>query len=143
MPDAIERRGDNLDLVLDVLAATVLLDQKERDQELVEFVYFGQEYGRLLRPDDILTPQQLRNWFSARKGDLAVNLAKDTDGAFKSGLLDAITDSGLRRKTLSAIYAIAICDHDFHPEEMQFVKLALEKWNLPLPKPDMFDSSLD
>lgn len=137
--NTVEVRGDIFEVILDILAITVLLDQKERDQELLEFCHFAQRHNRDLRPDQILSRTKLQHWFMGRREALIAELQSDKSDRYKISLLDQVETQDLQKRVIASIFAIAICDYDFHAAEMQFIQLSLSRWQLSLPEQEAYD----
>jgi len=125
--------------IADILAATVLLDKKERDAEMIEFCHSIMTINQRMRPGVILPRQTILAWFNSRKEEIANGLADDADDSFKIELLSKITDPVLRRKTLAGIFAICVCDYELRDEESDFIQLALATWKAELPKHEELD----
>ena len=121
------------DVVIDILAVTVLIDNRVKDRELVEFVHVSTLHNHDLRPEKILSRRMLLRLFDARTGRLMTALANDEDGSFKQNLLSKIKDKALQRSLLSSIFTIATCDYELHDEENDFIRSALKVWNTHMP----------
>ena len=122
-----------VEAVAHILAATILLDKRQRDREMVEFCYYVKTINQDLCSKTILPRQKIMDWFETQKQDLTTGLANDTDGSFKTNLLKPITDPKIRRKVLTAIFAISISDQEFHDEESSFIKTAVNLWQVGTP----------
>lgn len=122
--------------VANILAVTVLLDQKQRDLEMVEFCHSIMTINQRLRPGVILPRQKILAWFETHKAVIAKSLAEDSDDSYKKSLLNEIKDPALRRQTLAAIFSISICDYELRDEEADFIKIALDIWKTGLPNVD-------
>ena len=116
-----------------ILAVTILLDQRQREQEMVEFCHYLMKINQDLNPDNIMPRPKILTWFKNNKVEFADAIAGDTDGSFKIEVLKPITDPELRKKVLTAVFAVSISDHEFHAEEMEFIKIALETWKSDMP----------
>ena len=122
-----------VEAVARILAVTILLDKRQRDREMVEFCYYVKTINQDLCSKTILPRQKIMDWFEAHKQEFATGLANDTDGSFKTNLLKPITDPNIRRKVLTAIFAISISDQEFHNEECSFIKTAINLWQVGMP----------
>ena len=70
-----------------ILAVTILLDQRQREQEMVEFCHYLMKINQDLNPDNIIPRQKILTWFDNNKAEFADAIAADTDEAFKICLL--------------------------------------------------------
>ena len=120
-------------VVTDILAVTVLIDERVKDRELIEFTHAAMTHNHHLRPGKIVSRKMLNDWFHARKGVLRDALAKDQDDSFKKALLANITDKDLQRRLLTSIFSISICDYELRDEESNFIRNALAVWKTEMP----------
>lgn len=120
-------------VIIDILAVTVLIDEREKDRELIEFAHAAMLHNHHLRPGKLLSRRMICEWFERRKPELKVSLANDIDNSFKTELLSNVKDSELQRRLLSSIFTIAICDYELHDEESGFIKTALKIWKTEMP----------
>jgi len=120
-------------VVTDILAITVLIDQREKDRELIEFTHAAMTHNHHLRPGKIVSRKMLADWFHARKGVLKEQLKTDSDDSYKKALLAKIKDKDLQRRLLTSIFSIAICDYELHDEESNFIRTALKVWKTEMP----------
>lgn len=125
--------------VAEVLAVTVLLDQKERDVEMIEFCNAVTTINQRIRPGVILTRKTILNWYRSHKDKIAASLANDTDDSYKIGVLEKITTPVLRRKVIAAIFAICVCDYEFMDEETDFILTAMKIWKTDIPNSEEVD----
>ncbi len=116
-----------------ILAVTILLDQRQRDREMIEFCHYIMMINKELNPDAILPREKILDWFETHKLEFAAALKADTDGSFKTDIISAITEPSLRKKVLTAIFAVSISDYEFHALEMEFIKTALNLWKSDMP----------
>lgn len=119
--------------VSDILAVTVLLDRRERDRELIEYVHAVQLHNQDIRPETILPRRKILEQFHARKDALITRLDGDGEDEFKRDLLSKVTDKDLQRKILCSVFTISICDYELHDEESDFIKKALDIWKADMP----------
>ena len=124
----------------EIFAVTVLLDERARDPELIEFVHACMVQNHRLRPGIILSRQSILAWFDANKARIGAALAADADNAYKTGLLSQIYDEDLQRVVLSSIFTISVADYELHDEESDFIKQALMVWKTTLPTPMEIDA---
>lgn len=124
-----------VEAVAHILAVTVLLDQRERDQEMVEFCHYVMTINQAIC-SKIIPRENILNWFDAHKAGFAKALASDADNSYKTEVLEKITDLDLRKKVLTAIFAISVSDHELHDKETDFIKLALCLWDSKMPTAD-------
>ena len=118
-----------------ILAVTVLLDQRERDQEMIEFCHYVMTINQAIC-STIIPRQRLLDWFDAHKEEFAIALASDTNGSFKATILEDIKEPDLRKTVLAAIFAISVSDYELRDEETEFIKLALGLWDSKMPTAD-------
>lgn len=123
------------DAVATVFAATVLLDERQRDVELVEFTHACVVHSRALRPQHILCREQVRSWFDTHSAEIAARLLDDEDGSYRTQILQRIEGDDLRRSVLSSVFAISVSDYELHDEETAFIGRALRLWGVDLPSP--------
>jgi len=121
------------EIVAEILAVTVLIDERERDIELIEFTHMAMLHNHHLRPGKMMTREMFLDWFHAHKGNISKNLKMDSDNSYKIDLLEKITDKDLQRRMLSSMFSIAVCDYELHDEECQFIKSALKIWKTGMP----------
>lgn len=122
-------------LVLKILAVTVLIDHREKDRELIEFTHAAMLHNHHLRPGVMLSRTMIIDWFNAQKADIKKSLYADKDDSYKSGLLSQVRDTALQRRLLSSIFTIAVCDYELHDEESNFIKTSLKIWKTEMPTP--------
>ncbi|WP_189579905.1 hypothetical protein [Litorimonas cladophorae] len=122
--------------VAHILAVTVLLDRRQKDQEMIEFCHSVMTINQRLRPGVILPRKTILSWYEAEREKIAIALANDTDDTFKTQALEKIRDPELRRSVLASIFAICICDYEFQDEEAAFIKIALNIWKSGMPSLD-------
>ena len=127
--------GDALfQTVATIFAATVLLDKRERDPELIEFTHACMVHNHKIRPGTILPRQTLQAWFNQHKGDLSATLSGPDAHDFKIELLSRISAPELQRSVLSSIFTISVADYELHDEETEFIQTALSVWNAEVPR---------
>ena len=127
--------GDALfQTVATIFATTVLLDERERDPELIEFTHACMVHNHKIRPGTILPRQTLQAWFKQRKSDLSATLSGPDAQDFKIELLSRISAPELQRSVLSSIFTISVADYELHDEETEFIQTALSVWNAELPR---------
>ena len=126
--------------VATIFAVTVLLDDRERDPELIEFVHACMVHNHRLRPGVILSRQHLLKWFDANKEAIRARLHADDAEAYKTDLLSRIFDEDLQRGVLSSIFAISVADYELHDEETDFISRALAVWHTTMPTPEEVDA---
>ena len=118
-----------------ILAVTVLLDKRQRDEEMVEFCHYVMTINQAIC-STIIPRQTILDWFEGHKTELAEALGSDTDGSYKTEILEDITESDLQKTVLAAIFAISVSDYELRDEETDFIKLALSLWDRKMPTPD-------
>ena len=127
--------GDALfQTVATIFAITVLLDERERDPELIEFTHACMVHNHKIRPGTILPRQTLQAWFKQRKSDLSATLSGPDAQDFKIELLSRISAPELQRSVLSSIFTISVADYELHDEETEFIQTALSVWNAEMPR---------
>lgn len=124
-----------VEAVARILAVTVLLDQRQRDREMIEFCHYVMTINQDICAAAILPRQSILNWFEGNKAAFSAALAADSDGSFKREILEPIVCPELHKQILTAVFAICICDYEFRDEEAEFIKLALELWKADMPTP--------
>lgn len=124
-----------VEAVARILAVTVLLDQRQRDREMIEFCHYVMTINQDICAAAILPRETILNWFEAHKTEFSAALASDTDGSFKRKILDQVICPELHKQVLTAVFAICICDYELHDEEAEFIKLALQLWKSDMPTP--------
>ncbi len=122
-----------------ILAVTVLLDEEQRCQEMVEFCHYVMTINQDICNVSILPRTKILDWFEAHKADFAKSLAQDADDSFKTEILECITETDLQKQVLTAIFAISISDYEFRDEEAQFIQLALRLWKSDMPSVSVVD----
>jgi len=116
-------------VIIDILAVSVLIDNRTKDRELIEFVHAATLHNQHLRPNKMLSRRMMLEKFNNRKAYIMAALENDKDDSFKLDLLSHVTDKALQRSVLGSIFTIAICDYELHDEECNFIKSALKVWN--------------
>lgn len=127
-------------IILKILAVTVLIDHRQRDRELVEFTHAAMLHNHHLRPGVMLSRKMINEWFDAHKTDLMKKLNADEDNSFKTHLLTQIRDKALQRRLLSSIFTIAVADYELHDEESNFIKSSLAIWKTHMPTPSEIEA---
>ena len=133
--DTITESDELYNIVLKILAVTVLIDHRERDLELVEFTHAAMLHNHRFRPGIMLSRKMINEWFNAHKAELKKKLKADKDNNFKSNLLTQVKDKALQRRLLSSIFTIAVADYELHDEESNFIKSSLAIWKTHMPTP--------
>ena len=123
-----------------IFAVTVLLDQRERDIELVEFTHACMVQNHRIRPSKIISRQQILAWFAHHRETILGRLSADEDDRYKLGLLGRIHDPELQRSVLSSIFTISVADYELHDEESAFINQALRVWKTQMPTPVEIDA---
>lgn len=116
-----------------VLAVSVLIDERLRDIEMVEFSHSMITINRHIRPDVILPRSALMAWFNENAAEISERISKDSDNVWKTEILGHIQDAQLRRMVLAAMFSISICDYELNDEECEYLKLAVSLWETGLP----------
>jgi len=124
---------EKLNAAATVLAISVLIDERLRDIEMVEFSHSIMTINQLIRPGVILPRKTIVQWFKDNQDDISLKLSQDLDSAWKTQVLKAVTDPELRRLVLSAMFSISVCDYELDDEECEFLKLAVSLWETGLP----------
>lgn len=122
-----------------ILAVTVLLDEEQRCQEMVEFCHYVMTINQDICDVAILPRRKILDWFDAHKAEFAKALANDADDSYKSEILECITETALQKQILAAIFAISISDYEFRDEEAEFIQLALKLWKSEMPSVSVVD----
>lgn len=133
--NALPDSDELYNVVLKILAVTVLIDHRERDRELVEFTHAAMLHNHHLRPGVMLSRKMIMDWFHAHKAEITETLIADKDNSFKSNLLKRIKDAALQRRLISSIFTIAVADYELHDEESNFIKSSLVIWKTHMPTP--------
>ncbi len=120
--------------VATIFAVTVLLDNRERDTELIEFCHACMVHNHKIRPGTILPRQKLSAWFTQNKRDISASLSGPDSKAYKSELLSRISVPELQRSVLSSIFIISVADYELHDEESEFIQRALSIWDTKMPR---------
>ena len=117
-----------------LLSIAVLIDNRQKDQELIEFVHGITTINQHIRPEVIMPRNTILKWYEDEKENIIEKLQSSDAKAWKISLLQKIEDDKLKQMILSAIYSISICDYKLDDEECRFLKLATEIWGLKLPE---------
>lgn len=125
--------------ILEILAVTVLIDQEERDTELIEFTHAGVVINQYLFPDTIVSRECLLRWYEQNKQRIEASLSGSDAHKYKLAVLSAIKGSAVQKKVLSSMFVIAVCDYEFHDEESDFIKIALKIWQTTMPNAQDLD----
>ena len=127
-------------IVLKILAVTVLIDHREKDRELIEFTHAAMLHNHHLRPGVMLSRTMIIDWFHTHKAEITAQIDNDKNDSFKSELLAQIRDMALQRRLLSSIFTIAVCDYELHDEESDFIKRSLKIWKTHMPTPSEIEA---
>lgn len=122
-----------LQTIATIFAITVLLDKKQRDQELIEFCHAVSVANRHLRPDVILPRTTILKWYGELKPEVVSRLAGQDAWSWKRELLSRIPNAEIRNLVLASIFTISVCDYELRDEESAFIKLALDTWKTGVP----------
>lgn len=119
--------------VATVLAVSVLIDERLRDVEMIEFSHSIMTINQRIRPGVILTRRNIVNWFNANRTDIAEKISIDKNDIWKTQILGQIQGDELRRMVLACMFSISVCDYELNDEECDFLKLAVSHWETGLP----------
>ncbi len=125
--------NETLSAVGTILAASVLIDERRRDVEMIEFSHSITTINHHIRPDVILPRSKILAWFKENEQKISENLSHDSHGSWKTSILNKIEDKELRRLVLAAMFSISVCDYELNDEECEFLKLAVSLWKTDLP----------
>jgi hypothetical protein len=116
--------------ILTLLAIAVLADNRIRDLELVEFCHEAQSLNQHYDPERILSRTALRKWFDDNQLVIKNTLAGPSRKDFISTALARIDDVPMRPHILQSIFGIIVCDYELHDEESNFIKAAVQAWDM-------------
>lgn len=116
-----------------ILATSVLIDERLRDIEIIEFSHSMTKINQHVRPDVILPPEDIADWFKDHAEGISNKISTDEKNAWKTQILNQIQDQDLRRMVLTAMFSISVCDYELKDEECEFLKLAVSLWKIDLP----------
>ncbi|WP_416878680.1 hypothetical protein [Litorimonas sp.] len=119
--------------IVELFAVTVLLDDTERDCELIEFTHASLVNNRLLRPDNIVCREILVVWFEENRKRIRDTLASEKAEEYKKSLLLEIEGDDVRKRVLGSIFVIAACDDNLDSVSCEFIRLAMTLWNMDMP----------
>ena len=119
--------------IVEIFAVAVLLDDTERDCELIEFTHASLVNNRFLRPDDIVCREILVVWFENNRGKIRKSLTSENAEGYKKDLLLKIEGEALQKRVLGSVYVIAACDGKLGDVESEFIDLALRLWGIDMP----------
>lgn len=119
--------------IVELFAVTVLLDDTERDCELIEFTHASLVNNRLLRPDNIVCREILVVWFEENRNRIRDTLASEKAEEYKKSLLLEIEGDDVRKRVLGSIFVIAACDDNLDHVAREFIHLAMTLWNMDMP----------
>lgn len=116
-----------------IFAVTVLLDHKQRDQEMVEFCHAVMTINQHLRPGVILPRETILDWYESQKPSIITHLDAADAKNWKANLLRTVPTDALKRLVLASIFTISTCDYELRDEESAFIKTALNIWKTGMP----------
>ncbi len=120
------------DDILMPLALTVIIDNKVRDPELIEFRNQALALFELFSLDP-MTEDQVADWFSTREREIE----ETVNGRGKNtAILRALTrfDEDVHVEALyDAMVSISVCDEEFRREESDLIKSAASIWGYQRP----------
>lgn len=119
--------------VANILATSVLIDERLRDIEIIEFSHSMTTINQHVRPDVILPPEDIAEWFKGHADSISNKISTDENDVWKTQILNQIQDQDLRRMVLTAMFSISVCDYELKDEECEFLKLAVSLWKIDLP----------
>ena len=122
---SLESLHADVEAVLDLLGLCVVADREERDAELVEFCNSAQLVARHIAPEIVYSRRDLRRWYADNRVRL---LSVCMDCTETDALITRITDPDVRDLTLSALFAISVCDYHLADEESALIGRVLELW---------------
>lgn len=125
---------DMLRAVGTILATSVLIDERLRDIEMVEFSHSIMTINRYIQPDVILPREDILKWFDDNAAGVSENILKDKNNVWKTEILSKIIDPELRSMVLAAMFSISVCDYELDDEECEFLRLAVSLWKVELPR---------
>ena len=119
--------------VLTLLSVAVIIDDRVYKEEVDMFVEQAVKLKEVISPEMIFSKKMAFDWFVVHRDEIKI-WATDLDA--RNVILRhilALGESPHCKNILNAIYAIANVDGEYHPSEVDVIRLACEHWNLAVP----------
>lgn len=123
--------NDLMRSVLNVLAITIIIDQKVVDPEMHEFRRQVAGIADIFFPE--LTPDIAQKWFEDNQADIRAKMISRGRNTVILKALTRIEDPILRENLYDSIIAISVADKEYHKQESDLVRSAASIWGYMRP----------
>lgn len=131
MTKSSETKSAEFEDVLNVLAISVIVDDKIRDKEIQEFS--RQAIGLSEICDVIFSQEQAKAWFDINKPVILDAMAGKGRNTVILKALTRVKDEVLRENVYDSMIAISISDKEYHRDESDLVRSAASIWGYARP----------
>jgi len=119
--------------ILTLFSVVILADRRVYKEEVDTFVEQTLALKDEISPKMIFSKKMAMDWFFQHRDEIS-NWAQGIDPhEHTKKHIMALGDSAHCQKILSALYAVAVVDGEYHKAESRLINLACEHWNLPHP----------
>lgn len=118
--------------VLRILAITVIIDGREREEEMLAFAVHAQGLAPLAGFDPPNT-DWLADWYSAQRPQITADIKGRGKNTVILKAFASVKDPAIREAVFDAIIHIAISDKDYHETESDFIRSAAAIWGYRQP----------
>ncbi len=122
----------NHDDILVPLALTVIIDNKVRDPELIEFRQQAGALFSLFELDD-MDDAAIANWFKDREADIRQTICSKGKNTAILRALTRFKDDAHIEAMFDAMVCISISDKEYRREESELIKSAAAIWGFERP----------
>jgi len=122
--------------VLTLLAVTVVVDGRVYKEEVDTFVEQALNLKEKASPDMLFSKKMVFDWFVVHRDEIIKWLDEpDSQTRILRHIL-ALGENAHRAEIMTAMYAIAIADDNYHKTEVDTLSLASKHWGVPHPHKD-------
>lgn len=122
--------------VLTLLAVTVVVDGRVYKEEVDTFVDQALSLKEKASPDMLFSKKMVFDWFVVHRDEIIKWLNEPDPHTRILRHILALGENAYRAEIMSAMYAIAIADDNYHKTEVDTLSLASKHWGVPHPHKD-------
>lgn len=120
------------DEILTLLAISILVDKRLRDEEISAFCQEAQSLMREFKDQDLMPRTEFKRWLAAHKDSISRQLSGNNRNSYMSGAVNNILDPKLRKSILLSLFKLSVSDFNLHAHETELLLLCKNEWDIPL-----------